>query len=81
MKYGDIFKTTAENVERDFEILLNRFSLKKGDSFCSDIRRDLFSPVLVLSSEDFLDVEYIFVLDSKIYSREEAKIIMQEYRK
>lgn len=77
MEYHDFIDCDWAEIENLFKYHFINYGLKKGDLPCFDINSSYFSPVLVLNDDNFLDCEYRFKLDFKIYTLEETKKILK----
>jgi hypothetical protein len=81
MIYGDTKNTTVGTAYQCKQIILkNNPELKIGDTLDESLCGDYFTPVYVVNSDDFLDVEYRFI-SGTIYSKEETIEILKKLNK
>lgn len=79
LKEGETLEISVKAIHEVFELYAKEYGYNKGDAFCQEcIRGDWFSPALVASSDNFLDVEYRFKLDDKIYTKDEVLSILKK---
>lgn len=80
LEYGEVFESSFKTVSHDFKKFVSLYGYKVGDTLDLRLEEKLFSPVIVVNDSNYLDIEYRFIFDSKIYSQEEATELQKKLK-